>query len=47
MDSIEVDLPTKEEVLTNSYRDNMKDITEHPPEEPSSDVFINPDFENM
>lgn len=46
IDNIEGELPTEEEVLTNHYRKEMENITEHPPEDPAVDVFINPDFED-
>ena len=44
-DSIETDLPTQQEVLTGQYRDGVNHIPDHPPEDPSKDVFVNPDLQ--
>jgi hypothetical protein len=44
-DSIETDLPTRDEVLTGQYRDGVNHIPDHPPEDPSKDVFVNPDLQ--
>lgn len=43
-DSIETDLPTQQEILTGQYRDGVNHIPDHPPEDPSKDVFVNPDL---
>lgn len=44
-DSIETDLPTKDEILTQNYRKEIGIIPIHPPEDPSKEIFINPDLE--
>ena len=44
-DSIETELPTREEILTGQYRDGVNYIPDHPPEDPSKDVFVNPDLQ--
>jgi hypothetical protein len=43
-DSIETELPTQQEVITGQYRDGVNYIPDHPPEDPSKDVFVNPDL---
>lgn len=44
-DSIEVDTPTRIEIVSGNYRPEMDLVPEHPPEDPSKDEFINPDLE--
>ena len=44
-DSIETELPTQQEVVTGQYRDGVNYIPDHPPEDPSKDVFVNPDLQ--
>jgi hypothetical protein len=44
-DSIDTELPTKEEIEKNDYRKEVAIIPIHPPEDPSKDVFVNPDLE--
>jgi hypothetical protein len=44
-DSIQTDLPTAEEIITQNYRAGVDLIPDHPPEDPSKDVFVNPDLQ--
>ena len=44
-DSIQTDLPTAEEIVTGNYRAGVDLIPDHPPEDPSKDVFVNPDLQ--
>jgi hypothetical protein len=44
-DSIETDLPTDTEIKTGQYKDGTGHIVWHPPEDPSAEVFYNPDLE--
>ena len=46
LDSIDTVLPTREEIISNNYRKEMSNITRHPTEDPSKDIFINPDINN-
>lgn len=41
---IDAPVPTSEEVLTGKYADENNNVAEHPAEDPSKDVFINPDL---
>lgn len=43
--SIETDLPTQTEITTGQYRDGTGYIPIHPAEDPSKDVFFNPDLQ--
>jgi hypothetical protein len=43
-DSIQTDLPTEGEIITGNYRAGVDMIPDHPPEDPSKDVFVNPDL---
>lgn len=44
-DSIQTELPTAEEIITGNYRQGVDLIPDHPPEDPSKDVFVNPDLQ--
>jgi hypothetical protein len=44
-DSIQTDLPTAGEILSQNYRAGVDLIPDHPPEDPSKDVFVNPDLQ--
>jgi hypothetical protein len=44
-DSIQTDLPTADEIITQNYRAGVDLIPDHPPEDPSKDVFVNPDLQ--
>jgi hypothetical protein len=44
-DSIEAPVPTVEEVMTGNYREETEHVAEHPPEDPSTDAFVNPDLQ--
>lgn len=44
-DSIDTELPTADEILTQSYRAEVAVIPIYPAEDPSKDVFVNPDLE--
>ena len=44
-DSIEVETPTKIEIVSGNYRPEMDLVPDHPPEDPSKDEFTNPDLE--
>jgi hypothetical protein len=44
-DSIDTELPTQTEITTGQYRDGTGYIPIHPAEDPSKDVFINPDLQ--
>jgi hypothetical protein len=43
-DSIQTDLPTVIEIESGNYRAGVDMIPDHPPEDPSKDVFVNPDL---
>lgn len=43
-DSIVSELPTVEEVITQNYRIEVANVPEHLPEDPSKEVFVNPDL---
>lgn len=43
--SIDTDLPTETEITTGQYRDGTGYIPIHPAEDPSKDVFFNPDLQ--
>jgi len=43
-DSIETELPTANEIITQNYRTGVDLIPDHPPEDPSKEVFFNPDL---
>jgi hypothetical protein len=45
-DSIDTEVPTSAEIITGNYREGMDLVPEHPPEDPSKEVFVNPDLEN-
>lgn len=45
-DSIDTEAPTPIEVMSGNYRPGMDLVPEHPPEDPSKEVFFNPDLEN-
>ena len=44
-DSIQTELPTADEIITGNYRQGVDLIPDHPPEDPSKDVFVNPDLQ--
>jgi len=44
-DSIDTELPTNTEITTGQYRDGTGYIPIHPAEDPSKDVFFNPDLQ--
>ena len=44
-DSIDTDLPTETEITTGQYSDGTGYIPIHPAEDPSKDVFVNPDLQ--
>jgi len=44
-DSIDTELPTSTEITTGKYRDGTGYIPIHPAEDPSKDVFFNPDLQ--
>jgi hypothetical protein len=44
-DGIQTDLPTADEIITQNYRAGVDLIPDHPPEDPSKDVFVNPDLQ--
>ena len=44
-DSIQTELPTADEIVTGNYRQGVDLIPDHPPEDPSKDVFVNPDLQ--
>jgi organic radical activating enzyme len=46
-DSIDTPVPTREEILSGTYSDETGHIPDHPPEDPSKEVFINPDLETQ
>ena len=43
-DSIDTEVPTSAEIITGNYREGMDLVPEHPPEDPSKEVFVNPDL---
>ena len=43
-DSIDTPVPTYEEVTQGNYSEEVDHIPEHPPEDPSKEVFVNADF---
>ena len=43
-DSIGVQVPTAEEILSGEYAVGVDSVANHPPEDPSKDVFVNPDL---
>lgn len=43
-DSIETELPTETEVVTKNYRQTVNFIPYHPSEDPSTEIFENPDL---
>jgi hypothetical protein len=44
-DSIQTELPTADEINSGNYRQGVDLIPDHPPEDPSKDVFFNPDLQ--
>jgi len=44
-DSIQTELPTADEIVSGNYRQGVDLIPDHPPEDPSKDVFVNPDLQ--
>jgi hypothetical protein len=44
-DSIQTELPTADEIISGNYRQGVDLIPDHPPEDPSKDVFVNPDLQ--
>ena len=44
-DSIQTELPTVNEIITQNYRQGVDLIPNHPPEDPSKDVFFNQDLQ--
>ena len=44
-DSIDTELPTQDEILSGNYRATTGYIPIHPAEDPSKEVFVNPDLE--
>lgn len=45
-DSIETEVPQPIEIISGEYRPGMDLVPEHPPEDPSVEVFENPDLKN-
>jgi hypothetical protein len=46
-DSIDARVPTKDEILSGNYSDETGHIPDHPPEDPSKEVFVNPDLDKQ
>lgn len=44
-DNIQTELPTADEIVSGNYRQGVDLIPDHPPEDPSKDVFVNPDLQ--
>jgi hypothetical protein len=44
-DSIETPVPSKYEILSGQYKEENDHVPEHPPEDPSKEVFVNPDLQ--
>ena len=44
-DSIQTELPTVNEIITQNYRQGVDLVPNHPPEDPSKDVFFNQDLQ--